>query len=119
MVLLLKLIGVERKNFKKYKISLSPFFIGEPASIQNHNIKPDRQTGIKVSELQQADDGGRCCLDYPQVSLPKCEDADLSHQGGGGGTLVLESWWQDTLGLVVPTHRCMTVSKAKTIYYWM
>merc|ERR1719510_2308988 len=34
--------------------------------------------------------------------LPKCEDADLGHQGGGGGTLVLESWWQDTLGLVVP-----------------
>merc|ERR1719278_2021828 len=33
---------------------------------------------------------------------PKCEDADLGHQGGGGRTLVLESWGKNTLGLVVP-----------------
>ena len=57
MVLLLKLIGVERKNFKKYKISLSPFFIGEPASIQNHNVKPDRLTlkYLNYSKLMMVD----------------------------------------------------------------
>jgi len=65
----------------------------------DHNITSTIRTG-QESEVQQAD---RFSFTVHYQQVPPGQVDHLGHQGRGGGALVLPGWWQNTLGLVVPS----------------